>query len=562
MRKPQKSIRTLSVYPTLATAAMMCFFAAGLSGKDEKPKTPAKPAAAPKAPAAGRGATPAAGRGAAAPAAGRGPAAAGAGRGTAPGAAGRGGPAAARPGERSAGLRPTGAPAPRGERITHTAGGGEIHRDGRGQVREIHAHGMEIHHGPGGSRTIIRERPGHVVVVSNRYGHGYIEHPYRFGGREFVHRTYYVGGVAYVRMYQPFVYGGIALNVYAPPVYYAPAFYGWAYNPWVAPIVYPWGWAGNPWYAYWGAYFTPYPTYATPALWLTDYYVAQTLQAAYQEQAAALANAQAAAAPAPLTPDVKQAIADEVRRQISLENAEAAAGAQAAPDPGSSGIARILADPMPHVFVVSNPLDLTSNNGECPVTEGDVLQLNPGTPPNSTAANMFVLASKGQDCVKGSAVTVGVADLQDMQNHMRETIDQGLGELQKKQGQNGIPKAPAAAAAAPTQTGYAAIAPPADPNVAMELSQQTKEADSAEREVLSQEGSAGSNPEPVAAAPAAPAPPPESVDIAGWTEAQVIAQYGQPASQIVVGTKKIMTFKNAGAPSKVTLTNGKVTNIE
>ena len=61
-------------------------------------------------------------------------------------------------------------------------------------------------------------------------------------------------------------------------------------------------------------------------------------------------------------------------------------------------------------------------------------------------------------------MVVGVADLQDMQNHMREMVDQGLAELQKKQGQNGIPAVPAAANAPPTQTAYAAIAPPPDPN--------------------------------------------------------------------------------------------------
>ncbi len=376
-----------------------------------------------------------------------------------------------------------------------------------------------------------------------------------------MHRTYYVGGVAYVRMYQPFVYGGIALSVYSPALFYPAAFYGWAYNPWAVPIAYPWGWAGNPWFGYWGAYFTPYPVYASPALWLTDYYVAQTLQAAYAEQAAALANAQPLAAPAPLTPDVKQAIADEVRRQVALENAEAAAGVQAAPDPGSSGIARMLADPMPHVFVVSTPLDLTSNFGGCAVTEGDVLQLNPGTPPNVTAANLMVLASKGQDCVKGSVVQVGVSDLQDMQNHMRETIDAGLGELQKKQGQSGIPAAPRAAAAAPVQTGYAAIAPPADPNVATELSAQTKEADSAEREVLSQDTSAGSGPEPVAQA-AAPAAPPPPQDLTGWSEAQVNATYPETVgSPIVFGTKKIITIKTSSGNVKVTFTNGKVTDI-
>ena len=43
------------------------------------------------------------------------------------------------------------------------------------------------------------------------------------------------------------------------------------------------------------------------------------------------------------------------------------------------------------------------------MTDGDVLQLSPGTPQNATAANLVVLASKGNDCRKGTTVTVGVA---------------------------------------------------------------------------------------------------------------------------------------------------------
>ena len=49
------------------------------------------------------------------------------------------------------------------------------------------------------------------------------------------------------------------VEAYAPAYYYAPAFYGWAYNPWPAPIAYSWGFAAVPWYGYYGGYFTPWP---------------------------------------------------------------------------------------------------------------------------------------------------------------------------------------------------------------------------------------------------------------------------------------------------------------
>ena len=75
----------------------------------------------------------------------------------------------------------------------------------------------------------------------------------------------------------------------------APSYYGWAYNPWAAPVAYGWGWGGSPWYGYYGYYFAPAPVYATPSLWITDYLLAANLQAAYDARATAKANAAAAA---------------------------------------------------------------------------------------------------------------------------------------------------------------------------------------------------------------------------------------------------------------------------
>ena len=348
---------------------------------------------------------------------------------------------------------------------------------------------MEIHHGPGDSRIIMRERPGRVIVVSNRYGHGYIGHPYTYHDVEFVHRTYYVNGVVYSRFYRPYRWNGLAIHVYAPGVYYAPAYYGWTYHRWARPVVYTgWGWSGRPWFGYYGGWFSPYPRYAGPAFWLTDYLVSQTLMAAYQERSAELAAAQLSYSE-PLSPAVKDLVAEEVQRQLALENAEAAANAaNQLPDPGSSGVARMLSDGQAHIFIVNAGLDVPSADGECSVTEGDVLQLVRPIAPGAPAADLTVLASKGQDCSKGALVQVQVADLQDMQNHMRETLDQGLAELKEKQGQGGMPAAPQSATAAPQQTAYAAIAPPPDPNVSTELSKQTKDAAQAEQDVLRDPG--------------------------------------------------------------------------
>jgi hypothetical protein len=414
----------------------------------------------------------------------------------------------------------------------------------------VRARDMNIHYGPARSRTIVRERLDHSVVVSNRYGHGYIERPYRYRNAAFVRRTYYMNGVAYSRIYQPYRLGGVPLYVYAPGYYYPAPLYSWAYQPWGVPVAYGWGWAGQPWYGYYGGYFTPYPVYTSASLWLTDYTLAQTLQAAYAERAAELANDQTYSAPLP--PEVKQQIADEVNRQIALESSEAASGSQAAPDPGSSGIERMLADGKSHAFVVSSQMYLQSSVGECYVTEGDVLGLMGGAQPDLSNANLIVLARKGNSCPKGSTVRVGIADLQDMQNHMRETIDQGLGELQKLQGQNGIPPAPAGAAQPPEPTVYAEIAPPPDPNVATELNTQNKEADQALQETFSQSAGGGANTEPVDRSVS------KQRVAQGQTINEVLAIAGEPVDTYDSGAEKTYVFSNM----IVTFTGGRVSKIQ
>ena len=69
-------------------------------------------------------------------------------------------------------------------------------------------------------------------------------------------------------------------------------------------------------------------------------------------------------------------------------------------------------------------------------------------------------------------VTVVLADMQEMQNHVRATIDRGLRELHSNQGKGGLPALPPAATKPPVPTEFAAIAPPPDPNGETETGQQ------------------------------------------------------------------------------------------
>ena len=192
--------------------------------------------------------------------------------------------------------------------------------------------------------------------------------------------------------------------MYTPAYYYRPAFYGWAYNPWVAPVPYAWGFAVNPWYGYYGVYFNPYPSLSERlALADADYMISQTLAAAYQARPRCRGGCgqakpgPAVAGDAPLSPEVKNLIAEEVTRQIALANADSqAAGQNADVDPASSGIQRMLTDNVQHVFVAGKDIDVVDAAGaECAVSEGDAMQLTGPPAADATAATLIMLSSKG-----------------------------------------------------------------------------------------------------------------------------------------------------------------------
>ena len=385
---------------------------------------------------------------------------------------------------------------------------------------------------------------------------GYVQRGYSYHGHDFARRSYYYHGHEYNRYYRGWGYRGLTLNIYAPGFYYGRGFYGWAYNPWRAPIVFGWGWAGNPWYGYYGGYFAPYPVYPSAAFWLTDYIIAQNLQAAYaaHQEAGEAAVAVAAGGAPVLTPEVKQQVADEVKAQLALENAEAEqTAAHQDVDPASSGIARMLGDGHSHVFVAGGALDVTDTDGqECALSDGDVLLLQAPPAADATAANLAVLASKGGvECKIASTVTVQLTDLQEMQNHMRETIDLGLKDLQDKQGKDGLPPAPPSAQVPPTQTEFAAIAPPPNPQDAADINQQDQQADQAEKDVSSEATQDSSA--PVSAAPSAPA----SVEL-GESPDQVQAAMGAPARVANLGSKVIYYYNGM----KVVFIDGKVTDVQ
>jgi hypothetical protein len=140
---------------------------------------------------------------------------------------------------------------------------------------------------PRGTQTIVSghdRAPGeHITLVNTGRNRGYVDHTIVRNGNPYLRRTNVVNGYASVVMYRGYRSGGRVYYGYLPHNYYAPAFYRWAYNPsWAAQVRWGWGWGTAPWYGYYGYYFAPYPFYAGPAFWLTDYIISENLQAAYE----------------------------------------------------------------------------------------------------------------------------------------------------------------------------------------------------------------------------------------------------------------------------------------
>ena len=341
-------------------------------------------------------------------------------------------------------------------------------------------------------------------------------------------------------VYRPWVQEGVTFNVYMPVRYYRPAFYTWSCRPWPRPVYYPWGWAGRPWFGYYRGWYTPYPYYVSPIFWLTDFMVALTLEDAYQarlDSGAALAPPPPA--PVGLTPDVRDAIADEVQRQVQQEQAQQEALNQGYPVP--SGPPPLFAENVSRIFMVFASVPVYANGQEYFLSEGDVLQLRGAPPANAGYADVTVMASRNPATPRGSVVAVSLQDLQEMENHMQATIDQGLGTLQSQQGQGGLPPVPVQNLGASNAPYAASIQP--DPQAAAELDQVAQDASQSGQAVLSQ------------ALPPAPA---GHTLVLGMGVDEVHRLLGTPRESATLGSKLIEVYPNF----KVTYVDGRVTDIQ
>jgi hypothetical protein len=337
-----------------------------------------------------------------------------------------------------------------------TKNGDEARFDSKGQVRAIHTQDTTIRLGPSGGRTVVTERADHTRIVSVGSQYGYVDHPIVRNGRPYLERTYVAGGKVYARAYPGYYYRGALYYHYVPAYYYAPAFYVWTVHRWPAPITCAWNWGA--WHGYYGYYFTPYATYADASLWLTDYVIAQELKASYDAQQQAPPVAQpipaasgesaysAGGAAAPLTPETKQAIADEITAQLNAEKKSTPNALT--PMSGTAPSGDVVPDalnPSERTFVADITLDAAAPDGStCAVGAGDVVTRVDTTPDADQKIKVSVRSSKRGDCAAGARVSVSVQDLQDMANRLHERVDDGVGQLASSEGPQGLPAGPPA----------------------------------------------------------------------------------------------------------------------
>lgn len=256
---------------------------------------------------------------------------------------------------------------------------------------------------------------------------GYIQRPFESHGERFVQRTYIRAGIALSRFYRPWTGQNVEYDFYVRSHYHRPAFYAWAGSPFQHPCACRWGWEELPWYGQSVTYFTPDPSYASPAAWLVDFTVGTTLQWAYvaeydygtgpSSQDASIPAASALTAEAShlaLSPQGKRVLGEEIRRQMK----------QAKPEEEAWAMPALFTDHGPRVFLVPAPMTgVTSGNAEILLGGGAVLGVTATPDPKDVTTMVKVLAARESGCPLGSSLMVRTEDLVEALSQMEAIVD-------------------------------------------------------------------------------------------------------------------------------------------
>jgi len=376
-----------------------------------------------------------------------------------------------------------------------TSNGKSASFNSKGKLTSVNSNNMSVRRAAHGERIVVSHPAANTTVVVTGRHNGYIERTFQRENQTYVQRTVVINSRIVTHTYVVYGYHGVLLPHLVSPVFYPRAFYGWVFYPWVAPVGYTWVWLREPWYVGPNPYFVAYPSYPSASLWLTDYYLGQTLSASYQEQQDELADLSAdynnatdaddfnslqASVTTPITPEMKTTIAAEVREQIAAESTAAAHPEKAT---SYAELPSILSKGS-YLFVVAENLSVTTDDQmECALQAGDTLQLTASPSDDSPLAEVRVTSSRKMDCPAGVKVLVSLQDLQEMQNNFRSQVSAGLGTLQNLQGKDGLPSAPPEALSIPPRPATAGIETMQSSEAVSMLDAERQQADALELEM-------------------------------------------------------------------------------
>ncbi len=178
-----------------------------------------------------------------------------------------------------------------------------------------------------------------------------------------------------------------------------------------------------------------------------------------------------------ITPEIKAAVADEVKLELASYQAYAAN-----PHPQETANGNQMPgalDPKLRTFIVSAVLtEQTTDGTQCSLSPGDILTRIMDTPDTNVRVTALVTSSQRNDCATGSLLAISVWELQNMHNDFAQKIDAGLQKLADNEGKNGMPAGPLPG----QRTNPDGQAQP-DITASADLQQQLQDADNAEKDV-------------------------------------------------------------------------------
>ena len=262
----------------------------------------------------------------------------------------------------------------------------------------------------------VRTRDG-LRYEQDRYGKKvYQESHSTWNNHNVIYRQY---NNNYTTVYVQNNYYGSPSYFYRP-TYFDYDYYNYSLSSWRQPVYYNWHWSYNPWYT---EYYRPYPTYYSPAYWLTDYLLMSLIQSNYERMAAdsEIRSQQEQYNQVRLSEQIKE----EIRAQVeqSLRQQQQSVKTQSTMDP-----TQLLRQG--RLMVVHSQLSVEDQSGgQCQLDEGDVIRLLTQPSSQEPVVQLSVVSAKGTSCPIGTTLSLSATNLVEMESEFQSRIQQGMTEM-------------------------------------------------------------------------------------------------------------------------------------